>query len=195
MAVMPPLPAWRHGILDRIPPRLTRLIRYASVSAVATTVTLTTLAVLVGIGHWSPTWANVVATSVGSIPSFELNRRWVWRRAGRRSMGREVAPFVGLCLVELVASSEAVHLVAQWTLRAGWSPGVRTGTDLVANVMTYGALWLGQYVLLDRFLFARRRPGGPPGDSLRATPETERFKGRLCPPSAPAQEATSGSPR
>ena len=112
---MPPRPsghAWRARLID--------LVRYAAVSAISTTVGLTSLALLVVVGHWPAGWANLVGTGLGTIPSFELNRRWVWRRNDRRSLSREVVPFCLLCLVELVASSLAVHAVAGWTARQGW---------------------------------------------------------------------------
>jgi len=141
------------------------LVRYTAVSAISTTVGLTSLALLVVLGHWPAGWANLVGTGLGTIPSFELNRRWVWRRNDRRSLAREVVPFCLLCLVELVASSLAVHAVAGWTARQGWPSGVRTATDLLASVATYGALWVGQYVVLDRALFARR-----PGPDVARTP-------------------------
>ena len=145
--------------------RLMSLVRYTAVSAISTTVGLTSLALLVVLGHWPAGWANLVGTGLGTIPSFELNRRWVWRRNDRRSLAREVVPFCLLCLVELVASSLAVHAVAGWTARQGWPSGVRTATDLLASVATYGALWVGQYVVLDRALFARR-----PGPDVARTP-------------------------
>ncbi|HEY0398177.1 MAG TPA: bifunctional glycosyltransferase family 2/GtrA family protein, partial [Acidimicrobiia bacterium] len=62
---------------DRRMARLGKLLRYATVSAVATITSLTVLGVLVATGTLSAGWANVVATAVGTIPSFELNRRWV----------------------------------------------------------------------------------------------------------------------
>jgi putative flippase GtrA len=144
--------------------RLERLARYASVSAVSTAVGLSTLAVLVDVGHWPAGWANAVATGLGTIPSFELNRRWVWGRHGQRSLRREVAPFVLLCLVELVASSLAVHAAAQWTAAQGWSEGARTAVDLAANLATYGLLWVAQYVICDRALFGRRTVTVASGD-------------------------------
>src|SRR5580658_9651551 len=119
-------PAWRV--------RLISLVRYASVSAISTTVGLTTLGLLVVVAHWPAGWANLVGTGLGTIPSFELNRRWVWHRNDRRSLAREVAPFCVLCLVELIASSLAVHAVAAWTARQGWPSDVRTGADLLASV-------------------------------------------------------------
>ena len=81
---------------DRDRRLLRRLGRYAGVSVVASMTSLTVLGVLVATAALSPGRANVVATLAGVVPSFELNRRWVWGRTGRRSLVTEVLPFVAL---------------------------------------------------------------------------------------------------
>ena len=102
--------------------RLAVWLRYCAVSAVSTGTSLTTLGVLVGVAGVDATVANVVATAVGTIPSFEMNRRWVWARHGRRSVTRQVVPFVALSFAGLVLSTVAVHVAAART--ADWSPGL-----------------------------------------------------------------------
>src|SRR5438270_2291653 len=93
-----PFPSrWRAG--------LARLGRYASVSAVSTATTLTVLGLLVGVAGAPAGWANVAATALGTVPSFELNRRWVWSARGRRSLLRQVAPFAALSLAGLGLST------------------------------------------------------------------------------------------
>ncbi len=58
-----------------------RLRRYAGVSVISTAVSLAVLTLLVGTDAVTVGWANVIATGVGTVPSFELNRRWVWGRS------------------------------------------------------------------------------------------------------------------
>jgi putative flippase GtrA len=134
--------------------RLAVWLRYCAVSAVSTGTSLTTLGVLVGVAGVDATVANVVATAVGTIPSFELNRRWVWAHHGRRSVIRQVVPFVALSFAGLVLSTLAVHVAAIHT--ADWSRGWRTVAVEAANVAAYGALWILQFFVLDRVLFAHR---------------------------------------
>ena len=136
-----------------------RLVRYSSVSVVATTTSLVTLAVLVGLVGTPATWANVIATAVGTVPSFELNRRWVWGARSRRSVLGQVVPFAALSATGLVVSTLAVGAAAART--ATWGHWSRTVAVLVANVATYGSLWVVQYVLLDRVLFRSTSAPGP----------------------------------
>lgn len=139
---------------------IARVARYGAVSIVATVTSLTVLGVLVSTTAASAGWANVIATLVGTVPSFELNRRWVWGRTSRRSFLREVAPFALLSFAGLVLSTGAVTLAAHWAVSAGVTDAVRTLTVELANVTAFGSLWVLQFVLLDRVLFTTtaRRP-------------------------------------
>jgi putative flippase GtrA len=69
-----------------------RLVRYGSVSAISTTIGLLVLGILVGGFSFPAIWANVIATAIGTVPSFELNRRWVGAHDGQRSIRRQAVP-------------------------------------------------------------------------------------------------------
>ncbi|MEN3316598.1 MAG: hypothetical protein V7605_2832 [Acidimicrobiaceae bacterium] len=133
-----------------------RFLRYATVSAISTVVSLTVLGVLVFTGAMSPGWANIVATAIGTVPSFELNRRWVWTKRGRRSLAAEVGPFWVMSFAGLALSTAAVTVAARWAGAAGLDNTMRTLAVEIANVAGFGSLWIGQYLVLDRFLFGRR---------------------------------------
>jgi putative flippase GtrA len=130
---------------------LRRLIRYGSVSAISTATSLVILGLLVGLAAFPAIWANVIATSVGTVPSFELNRRWVWAQRGRRSLVRQVVPFVLLSFAGLIISTIAVHMAS--TAASNASRLVHTVAVEMANVGAYGVLWILQFVLCDRILF------------------------------------------
>jgi putative flippase GtrA len=137
--------------------RAGQLVRYGSVSVIATTTSLLTLTALVGTRLLAPAAANVVATCLGMVPSFELNRRWVWRWTGRPSLTRQIVPFVVLSLAGLFLSTAAVQLTASYAEHAGWSHGVTTLAVLGSNLTAFGLLWIAQFLILDRLLF---RPVG-----------------------------------
>jgi putative flippase GtrA len=132
-----------------------KLVRYGAVSVISTTISLTVLGVLVFTGTVSPGWANVIATAVGTIPSFELNRRWVWGRTGRRSVMAEVGPFWALSFAGLGLSTLAVSVATHWAATAGMHAGMRALVAQAANVSAFGSLWVAQFVILDRTVFGR----------------------------------------
>ena len=137
---------------------IVRLMKYSAVSLVATTTSLVALGTFVGLFGFPATWSNVMATGLGTVPSFELNRRWVWGRSGRRSLFGQIVPFCLLSFTGLVCSTLAVGLVAGRT--AGWGHWSRTVAVLSANVAAYGSLWVVQYRILGRILF-RTLPTAP----------------------------------
>ena len=123
---------------------------------------------LTGIVGVAAALANVIATLAGIGPSYVLNRRWVWRRGGPSSTSREVAPFVALSIAGLVLSTIAVARVA--VVGRTWPGAIRTIALPAANVGTFAALWVAQFVVLDRFLFrAAPAMGGPPDDGSGLT--------------------------
>jgi putative flippase GtrA len=141
--------------------RFHQLVRYAGVSAISTTTSLVTLALGMTVLGLGAVWANLMATAIGTVPSFELNRRWVWRCADRRSLAGQIVPFTALSFTGLGLSTLTVHLAASATAR--WSTPTRTLAVELASVIAYGSLWVVQFVLLDRLLFHRRSDALPAG--------------------------------
>jgi putative flippase GtrA len=144
-------------VMDVLRRRFSQLIRYSAVSLISTTTSMTVLGVLVATRTVSAGWANVIATAVGSIPSFELNRRWVWRRTGSRSVGREVVPFTVLSFAGLGISTVLVSLAASFADSRGLTDLTRTVFAEAASLAAFGSLWVLQFLVLDRVLF-RQRP-------------------------------------
>lgn len=87
------------------------------------------------------------------VPSFELNRRWVWGKRGRRSIRREIGPFVSLTAIGLALSTVTVTMTAWWAAQWNLSGATRTLAIEAANMAAFGSVWLVQYVILDRLLF------------------------------------------
>ena len=139
----------------RRPGRMAQLLRYSAVSGISTVTSLAILGVLVGLFGVDAVLANVLATAVGTVPSFELNRRWVWFDQSQRSVLRQITPFCTLSFAGLVISTLTVRVVSARTVDLG--RGWHTLAVEAANVSAYGALWVVQFVLLDRVLFRDRR--------------------------------------
>jgi putative flippase GtrA len=131
-----------------------QLVRYAGVSVISTVASLSVLGILVGVFGVRAAVANLAATAVGTVPSYELNRRFVWARRDRRSIGREMIPFCVLSFAGLLLSTVTVSWAG--ALTASRDRLVHTAAVQVANLFAYGSLWVVQFIVLDRVLFARR---------------------------------------
>lgn len=136
--------------------RLLQLWRYVATSVVANLTTITVLGLLVGVVRFDAGWSNVIATAAATIPAFELNRRWVWAKQGRASVGREMLPFWAWAFFELAISSLAVHLMGEHATAAGWSRPLRTLVLEVTSIGTTGCLWVIQFFVFERWLFKTR---------------------------------------
>jgi putative flippase GtrA len=134
----------RHGTTSR------RVLCCLAVSVSTTVLSASILVALVTAGIGAGT-ANVVAVCCGIGPSYLANRRWTWRREGRGDLAREVAPFWALSLAGLVVSTCTVALASGLT--ASWSPAVRDVVLPVVQAGTFAALWVGQFLVLDRVIF------------------------------------------
>jgi putative flippase GtrA len=92
------------------------------------------------------TVANVTAVSVSAVPSFYLNRMWVWER-GRKNIDfkREVVPFWGFAIAGLILSTITVAIAAQLT--------DVTIVANIANLIAFTTLWIVKLVVLDKRVF------------------------------------------
>ena len=120
-------------------------VRYAMVSAVAVPFTQAVLLFCVIVLGLAPTVANVIAVSIGSVPSYVLNRYWVWGKRGRNHLWREVVPFWSMALLGLAFSTFLVWVAARWN-DAAW-------VISAANLFAFGVLWVVKYLVLDALLF------------------------------------------
>ena len=134
---------------------VTRLARCMGVSVITTIVSLTTLAAATA-GFGLEAWvANVLATAVATVPSYHLNRRWTWGKREVSDLWREIMPFWLLSFAGLVLSTLAVALTDSWLHGAHLGEPLRTLVILTAHLSGFGLLWVAQFVLLERVLFAR----------------------------------------
>ncbi len=125
-----------------------------SVSVGTTVMSAAILATLaVGFGIRAGT-ANAIAVACGIPPSYLANRQWVWGRTGRHDLRREVLPFWTLSLGGLVASTWSVAHVG--VLIASWPAASQAIVLPLAMVAVFGALWIVQFVVLDRVIFRTR---------------------------------------
>jgi putative flippase GtrA len=128
------------------------------VSVVSTTVSVVTLVVAatgLGVAAW---FANVIATSVATVPSYHLNRRWTWGRNGTSDPWREVIPFWTLAFAGLALSTLFVALADPWAAHLALGPVLHSAALVGAHLSGFAVLWGAQFVVLDRVLFRPPKP-------------------------------------
>jgi putative flippase GtrA len=132
-----------------------RLRRCMSVSVVTTVISLSTLVIATaafGMAAWP---ANVLATSLATVPSYLLNRRWTWGRRDASSFWREVVPFWVMAFAGLALSTVFVGVADSWAAGAHLSGALHTFSLVAGHLSGFGVLWVAQFIVLDRLVFAR----------------------------------------
>jgi putative flippase GtrA len=132
-----------------------KVLRYTAVSAISALTSLISLTIVYGVFKlWTEVVSTLFANIMAGIPSYLLNRQWVWGKSGRSHLWREILPFwvmslTGIGFALLTASwahnyADAHHLQHL----------ARTALVVVANVSAFGILWLLKFIILNR-LFAQ----------------------------------------
>ena len=119
---------------------------YSAVSVVAVLTSQITLVISHGLIGLSPVWSNIIAVAAGTVPSYELNRSWVWGKTSKSHLWKEVVPFWSLSFFGLVFSTVLVSVATTW-----W--GDTTLVVQAANLTAFGILWVGKFLLLHYVLF------------------------------------------
>lgn len=92
-----------------------------------------------------PVIGNVLAVAIVAVPSYLLNRRWVWKKSGANSFRREIAPFWAMSFLGALLSTVLVAIAGQFT--------DATFIFLVANFVGFGLVWVLKFFVLEKYLF------------------------------------------
>ncbi len=132
-------------------PQAKQLFRYTMVSGISTVVSFGVLAIVFGALHLfgeigSTVFANVTAT----VPSYYLNRKWVWGKGGRSHVVKEIIPFWCMSALGIVVSIGGAA-VARHLGRVHHMTHLQlTVVVLAANVMSFGVFWILKYLVFNR---------------------------------------------
>jgi putative flippase GtrA len=132
-------------------PSSVKLIKYAGVSVISTIVSQVTLLLVFGVFRlMSEVPANILANVLATIPSYTLNRRWVWGKGGKSHLWREVVPFWVLSFIGLAFSSLAVWLAGDFARNHGLSHAATSLLVNAANLFSFALLWIVKFVIYNK---------------------------------------------
>ena len=92
------------------------------VSVITTVISLVTIVIATAGFGIGAALANIIATTIATIPSYHLNRRWTWGRKDRSNPLREVLPFWVLSFAGLALSTLTVSIADSWAYHAHLAP-------------------------------------------------------------------------
>ncbi|MGI9021776.1 MAG: GtrA family protein [Acidimicrobiales bacterium] len=140
-----------------------KLVRYSMVSVVSVITYEILLFITLGLMHWkSARNANILAVGVSAIPSYYLNRAWVWGKTGRSHFMKEVVPFWAMAMLGLVISTVATDFAKSFAEDVTTVHLLRTFIVMAAGLAAFGVLWIAKFVVLNKVLFVHKHEPRPP---------------------------------
>jgi putative flippase GtrA len=132
-------------------PEAKQIFRYTMVSVVSTAVSFGVLALVFGVFHvWGEIGSTVFANVVATVPSYFLNRQWVWGKGGRSHFMKEIVPFWIMSAIGIVVSIGGAALARHIGLAHHLSHFDQTLLVLGANLVSFGLFWVLKFMLYNR---------------------------------------------
>jgi len=137
-------------------------IRYAAVSVVFVPVGQILIQVLGAmVFDRDYTKASIVAAAILTVPNFFANKMWVWKDTSRDKLRTQVLVFWVAAMLGVAAATGLTYLVEQQFHNEG---AVEALAVFCAQLVGFGIVWVGRYLILDRWLFKVTHHGAEPGD-------------------------------
>ena len=132
-------------------PEAKQLIRYTMVSVISTAVSFGVLALVFGVLHlWGEIESTVFANVVATVPSYFLNRMWVWGKGGRSHLMKEIVPFWVMSTIGIVVSIGGAAVARHIGKVHHLTHLQQTVVVLLANLFSFGLFWVLKYMLYNR---------------------------------------------
>jgi putative flippase GtrA len=143
----------RLWVISREPQGL-KVIRYTMVSVISALTSLVMLVLIFGVLRlWGEVVSTLVANIIAGVPSYYLNRRWVWGKGGRSHLWREVLPFWVMSITGIGFALVTSSLAHNFAVSHHLHHFARTVLVVGANIAAFGILWFLKFLILNR-LFA-----------------------------------------
>ncbi|MGD0393909.1 MAG: GtrA family protein [Acidimicrobiales bacterium] len=132
-------------------PEAKQLFRYSMVSVVSTAVSFGVLALVFGVLHLAGAIVStVIANVVAVLPSYYLNRKWVWGKGGRSHLMKEIVPFWAMSAIGIVVSIGGAAVARHIGEAHHLGHFEQTVLVLAANVFSFALFWVLKFMVFNR---------------------------------------------
>ncbi len=140
-------------------------LRYMGVSVVFVPIGQVLIQVLGSVFDGNFTLASIVAAAILTVPNFFANKLLVWKDTSKDNLRTQVVVFWVAAMLGVSLATGLTYLVQQVTEDS--SSLVQRVAVFVAQMTGFGIVWVGRYLVLDRWLFKVTHHGeAPSGDDL-----------------------------
>ncbi|MGZ4683667.1 MAG: GtrA family protein [Acidimicrobiales bacterium] len=150
-------------------------LRYVGVSVVFVPVGQVLIQVLGSVFDGNFTLASIVAAAILTVPNFFANKLLVWKDTSRDNLRTQVVVFWVAAMLGVSLATGLTYVVQQLTVDS--SSLMQRVSVFVAQMTGFGIVWVGRYLVLDKWLFRVTHHGEEPSDD--ELDEIEELHGEL----------------
>ena len=133
-------------------------LRYAGVSVVF--VPLGQGLVLLFGQFMTYTQASLLNAAILTLPNFFANKLYVWKVTSKDNQRTQIAIFWVAAMLGVTFATTLTWIVEQLT--TGWSGLPKAAAVVAAQLTGFGIVWVGRFLILDRWLFKLTHHGREP---------------------------------
>jgi len=105
--------------------------------------------------------ASIASAAILTIPNFFANKMLVWKNTSKDNLRTQVVVFWIAAMLG-VTFATGLTFVVDWMIEShGWIEKVAV---FFAQLAGFGIVWLGRYIILDRWIFKVIHHGEEPGE-------------------------------
>jgi putative flippase GtrA len=132
-------------------PQGLKIIKYTMVSVISALTSLVILTIVFGVLRlWGEVASTLFANILAGIPSYYLNRMWVWKKSGRSHIWREIVPFWVMSISGILFALYTASLAHNFANTHHLQHLARTALVVGANIAAFGILWILKFLILNR---------------------------------------------
>ncbi len=128
-----------------------KLVKYTAVSVISGITAIVILTVVYGVLRlWSEVPSVLFSDVLAAIPSYFLNRQWVWGKSGRSHLWREVIPFFAVSFLGIAFAIVTASVASNIANNHDLHHLARTVLVVGANIGAFALVWLAKFLFLNR---------------------------------------------
>ena len=136
-------------------PQGLKMIKFTMVSVISALTSLVVLTIVYGVLRlWTEVASTLFANQTAGVPSYILNRRWVWGKTGKSHLLKEILPFAVISVTGIGFALFTASLAHKFADTHHLHHLARTALVVGTNVASFGILWVFKFLILNR-LFAQ----------------------------------------
>jgi len=106
------------------------------------------------------TMASIVSAVILTVPNFFANKRYVWRNTSADNLRTQVAVFWVAAMLGVGFATTFTYVVERAVDHRGGL--VEAGAVFLAQLAGFGVVWVGRFLVLDRWIFKVTHHGDEP---------------------------------